>query len=688
MAEIGEIGESISSAEIGSVGHFVSALLQSTGLDGQASVLSNMSEMITSIGALIYLVSLVGALISYGVFGNYKKALYLVISPALFFFFLKDTIPVDATTVKFGNRVVANSVEGQETFYNMLYKKEDGSSSNDNQEKKVSRFYVYYDQFISSLVQSLVGVLLDTENREDMIIAGRERLFNYLLNYENKNPHFMRLLSFGLMGKCADPSSYANEAARITNVTQKEDLKTKARIRRENTFINLDHGVIDYLKALDGGLISPEEETKSISCQRLYEVIKKACHDEAIILKNKQQERTAGADGMGESDIPWKEVWAEVEKTIAGQNGQNGNSSERAVDVIAAFLLRNTMQKNAHSLLINQIYEQNAISGEHVSSVYTQVAAANSSTMISKMVYFAGLIPYIQGLILMVMTTLFPFFALFLLMPGRATVFFNWMFIWLWAKSWDVGFAIVVFFKDFLWQFTSRDINHVAGTINWENIDSIYSFISVNDPIATPNTYSTIISLITLSIPILTANLCLGAGHVKGFVSKAMKPLGSFEKRFLQSARRQYASDQALMIGVNSALYNVGGAEKAANNPGYTDSGVPIALAGDRTHRNEMNRQAQLSQARSYNTQPGRETDLGKTALLRSGMEPRGAAGTDANFSSLTAAERLKGNQDIQARNIFEYNKMLGAGNSRPGVQSDEDPTPPKSSNEIDLDGN
>ena len=551
MPEIAEIAESTSSTQIGAVGHFVSALMQSSGLDGQAAILEKMGDMIVTTGSLLYLISLIAALVSIGVFGNYKKAMYLAIAPALFFMFIKTTITVDPTTVRFGNREASAAVKGQETFYKMLYASSGESESSDTlANKKVSWFFVYYDRFVTSLVQGIVAVLLDTENKEDLIIAGRERLFDYLLTYENKNPQYVRLLSFGLMGKCGEASRYANEASWNDGDLRKQLVST-GDTRRENTTINLDHGVVDYLESFaDNNLITEDEKTKGITCERLYEIVKEVSKLEAQTVINNHKARVAEMNG---SDIPWDKVWEEAEK-VTGQN---------IVDVIAAVLLRNTMQKSAHAKLVNQIYEQNFIESHQVSAVYSQYAAAEGAGMIGKLVYFAGLIPYIQGLILMTMTVLFPFFTLLLLIPSREMNFFIWMYIWLWVKSWDVGFAVVSFFKDFLWQFTSRDISHVSSTINWEDIDSIYEFVAVKDPIATPNTYSTIIAIITLSIPIITANLCLGAGNLKGFVSKAMRPIDAMGDRMSKAGQRETASEIEMTAETNSAATQIRGASES-----------------------------------------------------------------------------------------------------------------------------
>jgi hypothetical protein len=56
---------------------------------------------------------------------------------------------------------------------------------------------------------------------------------------------------------------------------------------------------------------------------------------------------------------------------------------------------------------------------------------------------FALNLPYYQGLLLYLIAIAYPFFALVVLLPGRATNMLYIPLAWLWIKSWDVGFAAV-----------------------------------------------------------------------------------------------------------------------------------------------------------------------------------------------------------------------------------------------------
>src|SRR5690606_34495843 len=60
-------------------------------------------------------------------------------------------------------------------------------------------------------------------------------------------------------------------------------------------------------------------------------------------------------------------------------------------------------------------------------------------------------LPYFQGLGLMILSASYPFFAMLVIMPGRATGFFTWMGLWAWLKLWDLGFAVVMLIDNMLY---------------------------------------------------------------------------------------------------------------------------------------------------------------------------------------------------------------------------------------------
>ncbi len=64
---------------------------------------------------------------------------------------------------------------------------------------------------------------------------------------------------------------------------------------------------------------------------------------------------------------------------------------------------------------------------------------------------WAKMMPYLQGLLLYVLAIAYPFVCIVMVIPGWWKTLFTWMAFWAWAKSWDVGFAIVQTLERSVW---------------------------------------------------------------------------------------------------------------------------------------------------------------------------------------------------------------------------------------------
>ena len=108
-------------------------------------------------------------------------------------------------------------------------------------------------------------------------------------------------------------------------------------------------------------------------------------------------------------------------------------------------------------------FNNNPAQGQAVMSklIQHQMASVKKSEGYS----FAMIIPYLQGLLLYGLSIAFPFFALMLIVPGKAGAFITWMTLWAWVKSWDVGWALVAVIDDMLWNMKKPLCNIVKVCI-------------------------------------------------------------------------------------------------------------------------------------------------------------------------------------------------------------------------------
>ena len=95
-------------------------------------------------------------------------------------------------------------------------------------------------------------------------------------------------------------------------------------------------------------------------------------------------------------------------------------------------------------------------------------------SMMKQIFNYSLQIPYWQGVILYLLAIAYPFFAVVVVLPNRATAFFYIPMAWLWVKSWDVGFALVRVFDQIIWELLpGRSLSYAdIGDKAWEAGDA------------------------------------------------------------------------------------------------------------------------------------------------------------------------------------------------------------------------
>lgn len=174
----------------------------------------------------------------------------------------------------------------------------------------------------------------------------------------------------------------------------------------------------------------------------------------------------------------------------------------------------------------------------------------------------AASMPYYQGLILCFLGITFPFFAVALLIPGKHGLFLKWFQMWLWAKSWDVGFAIVMLMEQVLFNIFSvtryQGVDMPNAELNPDMVLAIGALHEI-DPSFDMGTYGWIVKTAIVSVPLVLSHLILGVvgagaslidGTIQGQASNigaggykavGMQEIGKQRTNFLN-----YAAGQAL----------------------------------------------------------------------------------------------------------------------------------------------
>jgi len=133
-----------------SVGTLVGAALETLGHYMQSKILDflTLDALAMDFGVLLYLISLVAALIIVAVGGQYKWGLWFVMGPPIFFWMLYARVPSDGVYWQFGEKVHSSS---------MVFKAASNSAEIDT--PRVSLFFNIFNRFSSGVVQVFVSVL-------------------------------------------------------------------------------------------------------------------------------------------------------------------------------------------------------------------------------------------------------------------------------------------------------------------------------------------------------------------------------------------------------------------------------------------------------------------------------------------------------------------------------------------------
>ncbi|MCB0338121.1 MAG: hypothetical protein KDD53_00890, partial [Bdellovibrionales bacterium] len=84
----------------------------------------------------------------------------------------------------------------------------------------------------------------------------------------------------------------------------------------------------------------------------------------------------------------------------------------------------------------------------------------NQKAKYGELYVWAKMVPYFQGKIFYILSIIYPFACMLIVIPGMHKAVFQWMQVWLWAKMWDVGFAIVMVLERSIWAITGNAVTN------------------------------------------------------------------------------------------------------------------------------------------------------------------------------------------------------------------------------------
>ncbi len=613
------IAEEAGGNYIGAVSDLMAAVMQTAGLYAQSDILANYGPFMQSFGTLVYTVALIMGIVSIAVYGNYRQGVWLLVGPSMFYWLVYSTVPAPAALQRFGSRVNTDAAIESQIYLDMV-----NVIAQDSPTPRVSWLFAKFDGVITEIVQNVVTLLVDTEFNEDLTIAATERIYSRVVESKASDPGFTTLVSVGVMGRCGRlnrikmevagtaGASGRTEAKRQAMTAQYEVLKDQLQPIPFNGFNYIESlgneadthagtcageapGALEQVRTV---ISQGQAKNGSLSCGQIWGLVCVGAMTEAertLTREIENAEENAIETGSDEG-LDWAEIDLRVRAAIT-----KGADPAHVTQLLAAHLLKQSLKYTVHSAMTSQIAERMPFAKDPYNFIFGaepgefgDLSTVEAGGARATIVHFAGWVPYVQGLLLYLLTITFPFFAIFLLVPERWGALVVWMSMWTWVKCWDIGFATIYFIRGFIFEFMQNGMGSTIHEIDWSSQESVYRVMAENDPMATNHLYYNLIALLTLSVPVITAHFCAGAPQLYRVFSPAIdnpsKQMGQRREQerrlFLTQAIEQGDPRQGnplenmhALKAVTSALKNMGSDKRMQYLSKMADGSMPRELA-------------------------------------------------------------------------------------------------------------
>lgn len=516
-------------------GTIVAAALETAG----AAIQSRMLDFVLGtdgmeIAALLYLASIIGAIIVVAVGGSYKWGRYLLVGPSLFLFLTQIQTESDSTEWAFGGSEYSQAAVTKALVGIDVAEGGGGGA-------RVSLFYNFWNVFMSEVTHRLIDLLNLTQSDSQFNFIQKVERYMEKVNFVSvSDPDLRLLVRLTLVNECSrylalQRSAYdlnVLEPVRNQYIQELKDTWDKKPIYlssqiTESQFRGMDKWLES--KNVDGSYTCPE------IWRKIVEILKPQI--EETLLKDFK-------DGnMPEQDdaLTQENFLRQYGRSVSRRSGLLGDSKTAdnssafidAVDWLVAKALWNEVWQRNPYLEAMKLegssglyqsglpYVKGNPSGvnERVSQNIRQFEETNKYAERSRFTTAALSMPYFQGVALCMLSALYPFFAMMVVVPGRAASIFLWMGLWAWLKLWDLGFAVVMLIDNMLYAMFPRGQALTQGEMDepgsaWQRVLEI-------DPNYSLSTYYTMISTCLFAVPLVTGVFVkMGGGELVNLMNQ------------------------------------------------------------------------------------------------------------------------------------------------------------------------
>lgn len=531
----------------------VGAAMETAGHYGQAKFLDLVEgDAGKKLAGLFYLIAVIGALITSASGGSYRYTLYLLVGPPLFFFLVTQRADSQGASWKFGQE-----------DYGVARRDEALADIVPTQNYRVSLFFRAWDKLVSDMIQGFIE-LTELTSRESNLnfIAKSDKVFGSLTANTN-DPKLIEFVNATLVNHC---TRYFHYKLFLSNPRIPEGRKTA--VREALASMNGTHNKVIQLSTNHPGLKEWLQEVAglnedALTCDEAWRVGIKA-------FRAVSAETFAGmVVKMGNFDRQTESQERRIQgrfaaKTVGApqsieQGGEDEARMTAMINEIAARMLVKHLKTTNPDLAATSLTDLALPTAPGASQVDTRetirtmryLTANDEYQYKGELIMGAVTMPYIQGAILYFLAVTFPFWAMMMVIPGRHTAMLLWMSLWLWAKMWDLGFAVVMMIDNVLHALLPHGQEMTNARV--EDPNEALKIIFQTDPAYSAHNYYNLLSCCMLSIPFVCGFLVHKGGSdilegVQGTFRDFPSRFGTTMAAFQRSMQSQHDASRVMKM--------------------------------------------------------------------------------------------------------------------------------------------
>ncbi len=578
--------------EIASVGTLVGAALETAGHFMQSAFIDLFETGYgAALGGYLYAFSILVAVTIIAQGGQYKFSRWFIIGPALFYAAVFPRQESCGVVVRFGERVYDPKY---------IYDATEGMASEEqctNNPARVSVVFKLWDNFTSVTINSFVTLLRLDKRGADFDFVKKVDRFSALISQRISDPDIKEFLNLVIINNCGHV--YSNLMGQLNpslTDSHRAILNTEYEQIRNQLTVNLaehpgQQEVYDRMKTAE----HDEDSDGLLSCAELWgagiDMLKSHAVEKLSIIAD-----TVDLPEDVDPNLKKTEegrVYAKLRTKFSLQYDSNTNSLEfldeeqALLRVINEFAVRNFIREISEfnpalrSDVLDQI-QVHTLGGEvggqeEVSRALRSYMAREEYRGKGDFLKMMLGLPYLQGIALYFLAITYPFFAMMLVMPGRHTTFLLWFSLWLWIKSWDFGFAVVMLIDELLYALMPHGafLSNEDVTNPYEAMKSVLEL----DPFYSTFTYYNLLASCLAAVPILSGAIVKkgGGAIMDGIANSSSKfsgDIGGSLSAYIGSRKAQGNLASIRRQQHNAALNAM--YDKLVNDPEIT---MPLARA-------------------------------------------------------------------------------------------------------------